>query len=138
MEYKLPIQYHKQKKIQQKLDMSYMKHIKQQKLFLFLRTSPICFLLFINKVCILVFYFYWKHFMPRIPSKRIIFVVQKVKNLLVNAGHIGSIPELRRSPGGGNGNSLQHSCLGNPRNRGAGWVKGHGVTKIVATQQLNH
>ena len=71
--------------------------------------------------------------MPRIPSKRIIFVVQKVKNLLVNAGHIGSIPELRRSPGGGNGNSLQHSCLGNPRNRGAGWVKGHGVTKIVAT-----
>ena len=40
--------------------------------FFFLRTSPICFLLFINKIFILVFYFYWKHFMPHIPSKEII------------------------------------------------------------------
>ena len=61
--------------------------------FFFLRTSPICFLLFINKILILIFCFYWKHFMPPIPSKGIFLVAQKVKNLLVNAGHIGSIPD---------------------------------------------
>ena len=36
-----------------------------------------------------------------------------VKNLPANAGDLGSIPELGRSPGVGNGNSLQYSCLGN-------------------------
>ena len=71
--------------------------------------------------------------MPPIPSKGIILVAQKVKTLFVNAGHIGSIPESRSSPAEGNGNSLQHSCLGNPRNRGAGWVTVHGVTRIGAT-----
>ena len=35
-----------------------------------------------------------------------------------DAGDMGSIPGLRRSPGGGNGNLLQYSCLGNPMNRG--------------------
>ena len=37
-----------------------------------------------------------------------------VKNPPANAGDAGSIPELGRSPGEGNGNSLQYSCLGNP------------------------
>ena len=40
-----------------------------------------------------------------------------VKNLPANAGDtrdVGLIPESGRSPGGGNGNPLQHSCLGNP------------------------
>jgi len=41
-----------------------------------------------------------------------------VKNLPVNAGDIGLIPGLGRYPGGGNGNPLQYSCLGNPMNRG--------------------
>ena len=36
-----------------------------------------------------------------------------------NAGDLGSIPGLGRSPGEGNGNSLQHSCLENPKDRGA-------------------
>ena len=35
-----------------------------------------------------------------------------------DAGDMCSIPGLRRSPGGGNGNLLQYSCLGNPMNRG--------------------
>ena len=30
-----------------------------------------------------------------------------------------------RSPGGGNGNALQDSCLGNPTDRGAWWATGH-------------
>ena len=42
-----------------------------------------------------------------------------VKNPLASAGDVGSIPELGRFPGGGDGNPLQHSCLGNPMERGA-------------------
>ena len=41
---------------------------------------------------------------------------------------LGSIPGLRRSPGGGNGNPLQGSCLENPTDRGAGWAWVRGVT----------
>ena len=51
------------------------------------------------------------------------------KNLPANAGDIRLIPGLRRSPGGGNGNPLQYSCLGNPMDRGAWWAIVHGVTK---------
>ncbi|XP_059737895.1 GDNF family receptor alpha-1 isoform X1 [Bos taurus] len=40
----------------------------------------------------------------------------------------GSIPGSGRSPGTGNGNPLQYSCLGNPMDRGAWWSIVHGVT----------
>ena len=49
-------------------------------------------------------------------------VALMVKNPLANARDIrdsGSIPGLERSPGGGNGNPLQHSCLENPTDIGA-------------------
>ena len=39
------------------------------------------------------------------------------------------IPGLGRSPGGGNDNLIQHSCLENPRDRGAWLATGHRVTK---------
>ena len=42
---------------------------------------------------------------------------------------VSSIPELRRSPGGENGNPLQYSCLGNPMDRGTQWTTVHRVTK---------
>ena len=42
-----------------------------------------------------------------------------VKNLSTNVADKGSIPELGRSPGEGNGNPLQYSCLEKPVNRGA-------------------
>ena len=45
-----------------------------------------------------------------------------VKNLLANAGDAtdsGSVPRLGRSPGEGNGNPLQYSCLENSMDRGA-------------------
>ena len=42
-----------------------------------------------------------------------------VKNLPANAGDVSSIPGLGRSPGEGNGNPLQYSCLGNPMGREA-------------------
>ena len=41
-----------------------------------------------------------------------------VKNPPANAGDMGSIPGWGRSPGGGNGNPLQRSCLENPMDRG--------------------
>ena len=44
-----------------------------------------------------------------------------VKNLPANAGDLGSIPVLGRSPGEGNGNPLQYSGLENPMDRGARW-----------------
>ena len=51
-----------------------------------------------------------------------------VKNMPANAGDMGLIPGLRRSPGEGNGNLLQYSCLGN-MNRRAWWAIAHGVAK---------
>ena len=41
------------------------------------------------------------------------------KESACNTEEVGSILGSRRSPGEGNGNSLQYSCLGNPMNRGA-------------------
>ena len=52
-----------------------------------------------------------------------------VKNPPANAGDMGSIPGLGRSPREGNGNPLQYSCLGNPMDRGARWATVHGVIK---------
>ena len=46
-----------------------------------------------------------------------------------NAGDLGSVPESGRSPGEGNGNPLQYSCLENPMDRGAWWAIVHGVAK---------
>ena len=51
-----------------------------------------------------------------------------VKNLPANAGDTGSIPGLGRSPGVGNGNPLQYSCLKNSMDREACWTTVHGVT----------
>ena len=56
-----------------------------------------------------------------------------VKNLSASAGDIrdsGSIPGLRRSPGGGHGNPLLYSCLENPMDRGAWWNIIHGVARV--------
>ena len=59
-------------------------------------------------------------------------VMLVVKNPPANAGgagDMGSIPGSGRSPGEGNGNSLQCSCLENPMDRGAWWAIVHGVTR---------
>ena len=68
-----------------------------------------------------------------------------VKNMPANAGDTGDmnlIPRLGRSPGGGNGNPLQYSCLENSMGRGAGWAEDSGLakeldmTEHVCTQAL--
>ena len=59
-------------------------------------------------------------------------MAQMVKNLPANAGGAGdvdSIPKLGRSPGEGNGNPLQYSCLRNPMDRGVWQATVHGVAK---------
>ena len=48
------------------------------------------------------------------------------KESACNAGDPGLIPGSRRSPGEGNGNPLQYSCLGNPMDREAWWTSVHG------------
>ena len=62
-----------------------------------------------------------------------------VRNLPASAGDLGSIPGLGRSPGGGNGNPLQYSCLENCMDRGAWRATVHGVPKeLDTTQQLKN
>ena len=64
-------------------------------------------------------------------KRRVSQIVLAEKNPPANAGNMGSIPELGRSPGKGNGNPLQYSCLENPMVRGLGGYS-HGVAKSQA------
>ena len=50
-------------------------------------------------------------------------------NLPANAGEAGWVPRSGRSPGGGNGNPLHYSCLGNPMDREVWQATVHGVAK---------
>ena len=57
-----------------------------------------------------------------------------VRNPLANAGDAGSVPGSGRSPGVGNGNPFQHSCLENSMDRRAWWTTVHGVTESDTTE----
>ena len=66
-----------------------------------------------------------------------------VKNMPASAGDtrdMGSIPKSGKSPGEGNGNPLQYSCLENPMDRGVWWATVHGVTnsQTLTEQQEWH
>ena len=56
-----------------------------------------------------------------------------VKKMPASAGDVSLLPESRRCPGGGNGNPLQYSCLGNPMDRGAWWVTVHRIAESDRT-----
>ena len=56
------------------------------------------------------------------------------ENLSANTGDMGSVPGLRRSPGEGNGNPLQYSCLENPMDKGAWQSTVCGVTESYTTE----
>ena len=58
------------------------------------------------------------------------------KESACSVGDLGSIPESGRSPGEGNGNLLQYSCLENSMDRGAWKTIFHGVAKSMT--QLSH
>ena len=64
--------------------------------------------------------------------------VSAVNNLPANAGDMGLIPRMGRSPGEGNVNPLQYSLLENPMDRRVWWATAHMVTRIghdLATKQ---
>jgi len=66
-------------------------------------------------------YFFW--------ASKVALVVKSPPANTGHTGDTGSIPGLGRSPGIGNGNSLQYSCLENPMNREAWWTTAHKVRK---------
>ena len=61
-------------------------------------------------------------------------------NLPANAEDAGSIPRSRRSPGGGNSNPLQYSCVKNPMGKRVWWPQSVGLQRVrhdpVTEQQL--
>jgi len=60
-----------------------------------------------------------------------------IKNLPANAGDMGLIPGMRRSPREENGNPLQYSCLGNPMDRRTWWAAVHRVEHDLVTNNSN-
>ena len=60
-------------------------------------------------------------------------VVKNLSPYAGDAGDVDSIPGLRRSPGEGNGNPFQYSCLENFMNRGSWSAIVHGVTELDTT-----
>ena len=58
------------------------------------------------------------------------------KESACSTGDTASSPGSGRSPGGGNGNPLQSSCLGTPRDRGA-WQESMELQRVDTTYQLN-
>ena len=60
------------------------------------------------------------------------------KQFASNPGDTGSVPRSRRSPGEGNGNPLQYSCLGNPMDRGAWQDTIREVTEPNTTKQQKY
>ena len=66
-------------------------------------------------------------------------MAQMLKNLPAIQENLGSIPVLGRSPGEGNGNRLQYSCLEKPMDRGAWRAAVHTVEKSwTRLKQLKH
>ena len=61
-------------------------------------------------------------------------MAQIVKVSAYNAEDPDLIPGSGRSPGEGNGDPLQYSCLENPMDRGAWWATVHGVTESGMTE----
>ena len=75
--------------------------------------------------CVGIWHIRIKHNIPQLSSTG----GSEVKVSACNVGDLGSIPGLGRSPGEGNGNPLQYSCLENPMDREAWWATVQGVAK---------
>ena len=62
-------------------------------------------------------------------ASQVVLVVKNPPANVGDTGDLGLIPRLKRSPGGGQGDSLQSFCLEHPMDRGAWQTIGHRVTK---------
>ena len=71
----------------------------------------------------------WLLHLQDLNSGKRVDVAQMVKLSACNVGDQGSVPESGRSPGEGNGNPLQYSCLENSMDGEAWWATVHGVAK---------
>ena len=76
---------------------------------------------------------------PRWKASQVVLVVKNLPAKEGDKSDMGSIPGWGRSPGGGHGNPLQHSCLENPMERGAWRATVHGAAKSqTRLKQLTH
>ena len=71
---------------------------------------------------IILLYFYFNSTHRSLRAPQVALVVKNLPAAARDARDMGSIPGLGRSSGGGNGNPLQYSCLGNPMDKGAWWA----------------
>ena len=62
-------------------------------------------------------------------ASHVVLLVKSSSTKAGDEGEVDSIPGSGRSPGEGNGNPLQYSCLENPLDRGAWWAKVHRVVE---------
>ena len=96
----------------------------------FYSSSPV----FVSKHCTFVCYSSWNTHLPQktLFSCRVkrSHVTQSVKRLLAMQERAGSIPGSGSSPGEGNGNPLQNSCLENLMDRGAWQATVHGIARV--------
>ena len=79
-----------------------------------------------------------KAFISAIEVNRASLVAQLVKNLPAMQETWGSIPGSGRSPGEGNGYSLQYSCLENYRQRSLAGYSSWGSKELDTTEQVSH
>ena len=61
-----------------------------------------------------------------------------VRNSPAKAGDVGSIPGYGRSPGGGNGNICQYSCLGNPWSEKPGGLQSMELQRVGQNLESEH
>ena len=87
------------------------------------KTIALAIQTFVNKV-ISLFFTTLSRFIMGFPGG------SEVKASASNAGDPGSFPGSGRSPGEGNGNPLQYSCLENPMDGGAWWATVHGSQRV--------
>ena len=80
-------------------------------------------------LCLLPKGFLHRIILQIIRASQVALVVKSLPANELDVRDMGSVPRLGRSPGGGQSNPLQYSCLENPMDRGAWWAMVHRVAK---------
>ena len=83
----------------------------------------------LNYASLLIHRFFFHKYYSTIRAFQVALVLKNLSASARDTRDTGSIPGLGRSPGEGNGNALQYSCLENSIDRGAWWAAVHGTTE---------